>query len=337
MQLRARPSPLIRNCRPNQLRNILVADPCRWPFHIQLSANILRDELTIAPGAVRDLIGDALRAAYDCAHRLNERARAAELYARSRKVKAAFKRLFHCAERAPAKLRRLLDENIPAVLESGVVDLEVIESLVQTSRAIFEQFPNVEAARTALSALGIDREYREYGYDATALLNDFLSLSPTLQENCKLALSRAMGRVSITAAAVFKALADGISGCPRPPRGASDIVTDYVTAVAVTWRGHDLHPGRAFKNNDVSYTSKFHRFCDLVLMALVEPDSRRHSEGLDQVFKDAWARQRRLPREDQKYVRGGLPRKESQWLVTAHCLREGLRVANSKKTARDSI
>ena len=104
---------------------------------------------------------------------------------RSREVKTAFTRLSHCARRAPAKLRHLLHEKMSAALENGNADLEVIEELLVTSRRIFEQFPDAEAAQTALSALGIDREY---GYDT----NDFSSLSPPLQENCKSALSLAV-------------------------------------------------------------------------------------------------------------------------------------------------
>lgn len=177
--------------------------------------------------------------------------------------------------------------------------------------------------------MGIEREY---GYGTIGLINDFSALSPPLQENCKSALSLAVKkRRKIDTATVFKSLADGVTNSRRPPRGASDIVIDYVAAVAADWRSSGLRPGRALKSDDSSYIGKFHRFCDLVLTALVEPESRRHLEDLGQLSAKAWARQRRLPREDQKYVRGGLPRKDSQWLVTPHCLREGLRVANSKK------
>jgi hypothetical protein len=283
----------------------------------------------------RFLVHNSVVAGCECALTLNERAQAEEVYERSSKVKAAFGRLSHCIARAPAKLRRLLDGKMSAALEGGHVDLEVIEDLLVTSRTAFEQFPHAEAAQAALSALGVNRPY---GYDTIGLINDFSSLSPPLQENCKSTLSPVVKkRRKVTAAAVFKALGDGITVSPRQPRGASDIVIDYVAAVAADWRISGLRAGRAFKHDDSTYTSKFHRFCDLVLTALVEPGSRRHLEDLDQLSAKAWARQRQLPREEQKYVRGGLPQKDAQWLVTAHCLREGLRVADSKKSIRDSI
>jgi hypothetical protein len=325
VQLRAHVSTLIRKRRPNLLRAILAGD---LPPHLQLAWTILR-ELGLPARQTRFLLHKSAVAAYGCARRLNGRAQAAEVYERSRNMKAAFARLSHCAARAPAKLRRLLDEKISVALQDGHADLEVIEDLLVTSRTVFEQFPETEAARTALSALGIDREY---GYDTIGLINDFSSLSPPLQEKCKSALSLAVKkRRKMDAAAVFKSLAGGVTISPRPPRGASDIVIDYVAAVGAEWISGGLRAGRALKGGDSSYTSKFHRFCDLVLTALVEPGGRRHLEDPDQLSAKAWARQRQLPREDQKYVRGGLPRKDAQWLVTAHCLREGLRVANSKK------
>src|SRR5262249_43513125 len=115
----------------------------------------------------------------------------------------------------------------------------------------------------------------------------------------------------------------GLAG--RPPRGAADIMIDYVAAVAAAWNSAGLRAGRALKFGDAAYTSKFHRFCDLVLAALVEPHSRRHEKGLEDIAKKAWAQQRRLPRADQKHVRGGLPPRDTHWLVTDRCLREGLR------------
>jgi hypothetical protein len=252
---------------------------------------------------------------------MNEQVQQTEAYERARKVKRAFQRLSHCARRAPARLRHLLDDKIHRVLQDAQVDVETIETLFAASREAFEQFPESEAAQTALSALSV---YREHGYDITALSTDFLSLSPLFQESCTSALALQGGGLA-DAVAIFEALAQAISPPAPPPRGAADIVIDYVAAVAAAWRSAGLRAGRALKFGDAVYTSKFHRFCDLLLTALVEPHARRHQDGLEQLSSQAWARQQQLPREYQKYVRGGLPRRDTQWLVTAHCLREGLR------------
>jgi hypothetical protein len=254
---------------------------------------------------------------------MNERVQQLEEHERAGKVKHTFQRLSHCAKRAPAQLRHLLDEQISHLLEGGEVDLETMEALFQTSREALEQFPASEASQTALSAAGV---YREHGYNTIGLSNDFSSFSPSLQQDCTLALSRTIqSDPTVGAVAVFDVLAESISLPPPPPKGAADIVIDYVVAVAAAWRSAGLRAGRAVKFRNAVYTSKFHRFCDLVLTALVEPHSRRHEEGLKKRSDEAWVQQRQLPPEHQKYVRGGLPRRDTQWLVTAHCLREGLR------------
>jgi hypothetical protein len=254
---------------------------------------------------------------------MNKRIQQSEVSERARKVQQAFQRLSHCAKRSPATLRQLLDDRFRGLLHNVQVDLETIASLLALSREAFEQFPESEGAQTSLSALGV---YREHGYDIIGLSTDFLSLSPLLQESCTSALSLALQSGSPAGAVmVFEVLAQGISPPAPPPRGAADIVIDYVVAVAAAWRGAGLRAGRAVKFRNAVYTSKFHRFCDVVLTALVEPHSRRHEEGLKKRSDDAWVHQRQLPPEHQKYVRGGLPRRDTQWLVTAHCLREGLR------------
>src|SRR5436190_21686938 len=46
----------------------------------------------------------------------------------------------------------------------------------------------------------------------------------------------------------------------RVQASASDIVIDYVAAVAAGWRSSGLRAGRAFKHTDSRYIGKFHRF-----------------------------------------------------------------------------
>jgi hypothetical protein len=301
----------------------MPGNPDAWPLHLQLAWSILRNDLTLSGCAARQLIARSSKAAQECAIRMNERVQASEVFERANIVKQALHRLSHCMERAPARLRHLLDHKIKSFLQDTHVDLETIEALLLASRETFEQFPDSEAAQTALSTLGV---YREHGYDVTGLRTDFSSLSPLLQESCISVLSVALQRGGPTSAVtIFEVLAQAISLPAPPPRGAADIVIDYVAAVAATWRSAGLRAGRAVKFRYAVYTSKFHRFCDLVLTAWVEPHSRRHEEGLEKLSDRAWARQRQLPREYQRYVRGGLPRRDTQWLVTAHCLREGLR------------
>jgi hypothetical protein len=277
MQLRAQLSVVVRKREPPQLRAVMLCDPRGWGHHLQLAWTISHSDLRIPAPMARELMARSIRAAYECATKMNERILRAHEDERARRVKQALQRLAHCAKRAPARLRRLLDEQIASLLQGGEVDLETIEALFQAAREAFDQFPNSEAATTGLSALGV---YREHGYDTIGLASDFSSLSSLLQANCTSALSQALqGGAELGAETVFEMLAEGISPPLRPPRGAADIIIDYVAAVAAAWNSAGLRAGRALKFGDAAYRSKFHRFCDLVLMALVEPHSRRHKRG----------------------------------------------------------
>jgi hypothetical protein len=175
MHLRARVATLVHKREPNQLRTVLIAEPRRWPLHLRLAWVILRKELKIPAQLARTIVLEALNAAYECAQRMNKRTQAGEVRDRSKKVKAAFQRLSRCTDRAPAMLRDLLKEQISAALKIGDGDLETIEALIERSRNAFEQFPDAEPSKTALSALGV---YKKYGYDMVGLVSDFSALSP---------------------------------------------------------------------------------------------------------------------------------------------------------------
>jgi hypothetical protein len=322
MQLRAQLSLIVRKREPPQLRAVTVGHPRGWVHHLQLAWTTLHHDLRIPAPKARELIARSVKAAYECATRMNERVQRVNEEELTSRVKQAFERLSHCAKRAPARLRRLLDEKIVLLLRDGEVDLEKIEALFQVSREAFERFPDLEPATTGLSALGV---YRQHGYDSIGLATDVSSLSPPLQASCISTLSRALaGGAELGAETVFDLLADGLPPPARLAAGAADITIDYVAAVAAAWRGAGLRATRAFRRRDSGYTSKFHRFCDLVLTALVEPQSRRHESGVERMAQKAWERQRQLPPEVRKYIRGGLSVRDTRWLVTRHCVQQGL-------------
>jgi hypothetical protein len=333
MQIRARISPFIRPRQSSRLFAVLRDDFEKWPVHLRAARAILID-LGLSVDQTQVLLSDVITLGLDCAHQLNRRAEVDPAIEQSARVAKAFERLARCTKRAPAQLRRLLDEETSVALQDGDVNLEVVESLIRAARRIFEQFRENEAAKTALSSLRVGNHGRMH----IGLIDDFSSLAPALHDTCMTALAGAIGENRrIEAEIAFRTLGEAIPKPQQPTSGAADIVIAYVAEVACAWRGRGLNPGRANKSEDPRYTSKFHHFCDLVLTAVAEPNSRRHDEGLDHRSKQAWTQQRRLPAGVRRYVRGGLPLRDAQWLVTAHCLREGLRRANSKKSVPDSI
>ena len=166
---RARMSVLVRKHDPSQLRTLTVGDPGAWPLHLKLAWAILHHDLMLPAPAARELIASCIKAAQECATRMNKRIQQSEVSERARKVQQAFQRLSHCAKRSPATLRQLLDDRFRGLLHNVQVDLETIASLLALSREAFEQFPESEGAQTSLSALGV---YREHGYDIIGLSTD---------------------------------------------------------------------------------------------------------------------------------------------------------------------
>jgi hypothetical protein len=322
--VRPRFSILVRKRWPSVARTVLISDPGNWTPHLKKAWETLLCTPLPAEQA-RLLMGYCITAAYDCAVAINNRSQSVDERRRSSELKSALGRISNCIRRAPASLRHELDEEVSALLRSGDADSEVIETIFRHSRAVFERFPELEPARTALSAL---RVYRDCGFDAIGLVSDFESLGPLVQEACRLALVRVIKSEStIDAATFFMVLADAIPKPDRELAGAVDLIITYVVAVAEAWHDIGLQPRRG---------PKFRKFCDLVLAALIEPETSRHDEKLEERSKRAWERQKQLPPEERKWIRGGLRRTDSQWLVTAHCLREGLKAARSKNPVPDS-
>jgi hypothetical protein len=325
VQLRPHFSVLIRRSHPRILQVISAGDPKSWPTCIQ-SAFVILSKRNLPDQQARTILYQAAMAGCECARSMNARMRGAEEAERSRKVKKAVGRLSLSVARSPARVRRVLDMRVAELFRTKDVDSEAIESLFQITREAFAQDVECEEAERVLRALG--GIHQAYGSTTIKLATDFSSLAPRMQDSCKCSLLQLVNDAGqITAAAAYGALAGGLSSYPRPPRGASDIVIQYVADLVSIWRSNGLRSGRAFNFLDPAYTSNFHRFCDLVLTAIIEPDSRRHDHRMDQFSRKLRGRQSELPPDVRKYLQQGLSQKDRKWLVTPHCLREGLRLA----------
>src|SRR5260370_7593294 len=165
MQIRPQLPALVRMRPPNLLRSALLGAPRSWPGHLQFAWAILCKS-GLPRQRAHVLLHDSMTAAYECARSLGERVQTAQVYECQRNVKTAFARLSNCAKRAPADLRHLLDARVSSVLENGCVDIEIIESLVQTSRHVFEDFGDVQAAKPALCVMST---YPDHGPNTISL------------------------------------------------------------------------------------------------------------------------------------------------------------------------
>jgi hypothetical protein len=104
----------------------------------------------------------------------------------------------------------------------------------------------------------------------------------------------------------------------------SDVLAEYVRQVSEVWKAHGLKPSRARDDSDPKYTSRFHKFCDLVLMALVDPWSLRHEANLDQIRQQIRTSHLNLPPKSRDQVSNSLPLRDRQWLVSEDHLRRAL-------------
>ena len=124
--------------------------------------------------------------------------------------------------------------------------------------------------------------------------------------------------LSWTASHVFNVMATALS-TQYPDNKASqisDLLVEYLRQVGEVWKAYGLKPSRARDESDPKYTSRFHRFCDLVLTALLDPRSLRHDENLDQIRQEIRASHLKLPPEWRKQVGNLLPLRDQQWLVS---------------------
>jgi hypothetical protein len=107
----------------------------------------------------------------------------------------------------------------------------------------------------------------------------------------------------------------------------ASVLIEYVGAAADVWRAHGLNPSRVHGANDPSEVSPFHRFVDLVLTGIVEPEARRYDADLAayrQAVRKAFAR---LPQKYRKEATPRLRRADVERLVSDHHVKKSLKAA----------
>jgi len=296
-------------------RRLNAKPPSEWPEHIQLAWAILHDEPGLTEARAFQLILDSVTAAQNCAETINRRSRNI-VQANSRaKARLAFKRVANCYRRASARLRRHLDEAVLPLLAQDPVDSEVIEAIIEATAAAFEVFSEEDAAATGSRAMIVTVKSREAN---NWLKNSYAGLRAETQGNCEAALSKlGKKRKSLKAHMVFDALAACLKNEPtnHVPDPAT-LISSYVSALALLWKAAGLYPGRAYRESDPSYKSKFQRYSDLILTAVAEPWAQRHSSELDHT----------LPQPSPALA------PFAAWLISEHILRKGMRLQKQRRS-----
>lgn len=330
MQRMARAVPLARLRVDHLLNNVCHAPPARWPRHLRLARQIL--ERRLAEGLALDVLARSVAAACQCAQAID---RLSLLLARAKiddKAAAAFGLVANCIRRVPARLRQHLDDVIAAVRWHEPIDTEVITNIIEAAIAPFSAHPDCEPARTALAVLTVVDDFDTRGRH---LGDDYSALSWQTRSNVEAALSALRSTGTPTAAVVFATMASAAraGGSDRRDRGIHALIVDYVVEVADIWRSAGLRPTRVFNPSYAEKRSKFHRFVDLVLTAMVEPWSRRYDNNLDMVKQQILAALARIPESDRGELDAALRRCDSEWLVSDDHLKKVLRKPVQKSRA----
>jgi hypothetical protein len=211
------------------------------------------------------------------------------------------------------------------------VDSEVIEKILTAATTVFAESPDNEAARTALGVLSVT--FSE-GRQIIGLCSDYSGLHFDTRHKCEMALS-ALAEVpteAVTAAAVFDALGVAIA-TDRPAETSADVsnlIVRYVAIVAALWSKAGLRPTRASRRWDPKYKSRFHRFVELVLTAMMVPSSRRHDGDIDLIAGKIREVHAQLPSELRRFVSPRLRRADVEWLVSEDHVKKALKTPIQK-------
>jgi hypothetical protein len=300
-----------------------------WPPHLRLAWNVLHSEseLSLSKEVALSLMIESALAAHKCGQAINHRsAEIAEFQTRA-KLHDTLRRIAKCAKRAPATLRRRLDEQVGALIRESVIDLEVIDAIFDAAVAAFEEFPNAEASRTALREMCDRTPDRDR---VVVIKSEYEAVGVAYQRKAEEAIAVLASSSSHKASAsdVFNALASVLCSdqASHPSTQTYDSIVEYVAEIAAFWRHAGLRPSRAVRPDDPTYRSKFHRFVDLVLTAMTDPWARRHIVNLDDTRRQIWLVHSKLPPEARR-IAGSAPRRaDVEWLVSDDNVKRALRM-----------
>lgn len=307
---------LARRSLHQSVSTLREKSPCEWPEDLAKAWDILCTELDLSEAEARDVMIQSATIAQHCAAAQNQQSINVVRTRAPVAIKRACKKISNCIKRTPASLRKELDQAIISATLNSVVDLELIESVFETTEKIFKKYPDIKPSATALKAL------------AQLSAVNFSALELTSRRNAEQAFADLLRREKkVTAARIFQVLMQAIGEATISTASPSSFgfITSYVFDLMVIWRRMRLPTGRARNDASPQYKSKFHRFADLVLTALCEPQARRHNADLESIRQQAWLVHARLSTEDKKLISASLPRADRQWMVSEAHIKAALR------------
>lgn len=139
MRRQARPIHLARR-RLGPLLLALKSSPAeKWPKLLSMARRLLCNELGLTEEEMLTVVTGSVTAAHGCARAINRRSVDIIEFKARDKLGVAFARIAKCAKRAPAKLRRRLNERLIPLIREAPIDLEVIEAIFDAAVGVSER------------------------------------------------------------------------------------------------------------------------------------------------------------------------------------------------------
>jgi hypothetical protein len=239
------------------------SQPARdWPSYLFFAWEILSSKPELTDVIARSIILESVLEARQCVAAQSDRlSDIARIRIRTR-TRTACSRIPKCIKRGPKALRRHLNQAILPLIEESI-DAEVLEFILETARKTFEAFPDNEPSCAALNSLkGVH----------------FSGLPTTTQDKVRKAIVgfKTAKNAIRTAEHLFIAIGEALKSenGAKTSTQIGHLIVSYVAKLAAIWRRADLEPTRARRYLDLNptiYSSKFHEFAELVLLAMTGP------------------------------------------------------------------
>ena len=281
--------------------------PKDWEPHLYRAWLILNSE----PKLTQDPQGMVIECVAAAHHYLVAQSRQLSqvVEGRSREtIRIASTQIANCIKSAPAAARRRFNQEVLPLIQVSTIDLEVIESLFDATKGIFEEYPSYKRSLGAIEAIG-------------RLRLEFPALGMDPRERAEKAIAdlgeRSKSKQKLSAHEVFYALTNSLDGTAqvRLSTRCCLLIRDYIYEVGGVWCRAGLWPGRARHHSDLSYKSPFHCFAELVLTEMVEPGARRHFDDLATLHRGLRNAHTRLPAGMRSSVIFARRRMDNEWLI----------------------
>ena len=135
------------------LRIRIRSQPARnWPPYLFFAWETLSSELGLSDRKARFVILELVLEARRCVTGQNKRLADIARIRTYRRIRTACSRIPKCIKRGPKALSRDLNQALLPLTKKRI-DVEVLESILETARRTFEAFPDSEPSRAALESL----------------------------------------------------------------------------------------------------------------------------------------------------------------------------------------